>query len=59
MSAGLVIYSTPPVVRRSPGTVTGHSESAKLKNYSARAKRSLPLTALTTLYSGNEFLRAK
>ncbi|MEH1977623.1 MAG: hypothetical protein V7L02_31285 [Nostoc sp.] len=31
MSAGLVIYSTPPVVRRSPGTVTGHSESAKLK----------------------------
>ncbi|MEH2156232.1 hypothetical protein [Nostoc sp.] len=31
LSAGLVIYSTPPVVRRSPGTVTAHSESAKLK----------------------------
>ena len=35
LSAGLIIGSTPPVGRRSPGTVAAHSKSAELKNYSA------------------------
>ncbi|MEH1930983.1 tRNA (5-methylaminomethyl-2-thiouridine)(34)-methyltransferase MnmD [Nostoc sp.] len=35
LSAGLIIGSTPPVGRRSPGTVAAHSKSAELKNFSA------------------------
>ncbi|MBD2727877.1 hypothetical protein H6G96_16490 [Nostoc sp. FACHB-892] len=38
LSAGLVIGSTPPVGRRSPGTVAAHSGSAELKDHSVRAK---------------------
>ncbi|WP_335220165.1 tRNA (5-methylaminomethyl-2-thiouridine)(34)-methyltransferase MnmD [Nostoc sp.] len=35
LSAGLVIYSTPPVGRRSPGTMATHSRIAESKNHSA------------------------
>ncbi|MEH1923797.1 tRNA (5-methylaminomethyl-2-thiouridine)(34)-methyltransferase MnmD [Nostoc sp.] len=35
LSAGLVIYSTPPVGRRSPGTMAAHSRIAESKNHSA------------------------
>ncbi|MEH2065613.1 MAG: MnmC family methyltransferase [Nostoc sp.] len=35
LSAGLVIGSTPPVGRRSPGTVATHFRSAELKDHSA------------------------
>ncbi|MEH2102044.1 MAG: MnmC family methyltransferase [Nostoc sp.] len=35
LSAGLVIYSTPPVGRRSPGTMATHSRMAESKNHSA------------------------
>ncbi len=35
LSADLVIGSTPPMGRRSPGTVAAHSGSVEFKNYSA------------------------
>ena len=35
LSAGLAIASTPPVGRRSPGTLAAHSKSAESKDYSA------------------------
>ncbi|MGF2037873.1 MAG: tRNA (5-methylaminomethyl-2-thiouridine)(34)-methyltransferase MnmD [Nostoc sp. CmiVER01] len=35
LSAGLAISSTPPVGRRSPGTVAAHSKSAEFKDYLA------------------------
>lgn len=62
LSAGLAIGSTPPVGRRSPGTVAAHSGSAESKDHSVQAKcpatansthhwlnYSYPLTALTPL----------
>ena len=54
LSAGLVVGSTPPVGRRSPGTVAAHSGSAKSKDHSVVSTQhglnhSYPLTALTTL----------
>ena len=62
LSAGLAIGSTPPMGRRSPGTVAAHSGSAESKDHSVQAKRpatansthhwlnhNYPLTALTPL----------
>ncbi|MFS0515469.1 tRNA (5-methylaminomethyl-2-thiouridine)(34)-methyltransferase MnmD [Nostoc sp. UIC 10607] len=54
LSAGLIIGSTPPVGRRSPGTVAAHSGSTEYKYHSVHStyyglNHSYPLTALTSL----------
>ncbi len=46
LSAGLAIGSTPPVGRRSPGTLAAHSRNAECKNHSALIQ--CPATANTT-----------
>ena len=51
LSAGLVISSTPPVGRRSPGTVATHSRNAESKHY-------FPLTTLSEVEKEHLLTRA-
>ncbi|MEH2173846.1 tRNA (5-methylaminomethyl-2-thiouridine)(34)-methyltransferase MnmD [Nostoc sp.] len=51
LSAGLVIGSTPPVGRRSPGTVATHSQNAESKDHS-------PLTTLSEVEKEHLLTRA-
>ncbi len=51
LSAGLVIGSTPPVGRRSPGTVATHSKNAESKDHS-------PLTTLSEVEKEHLLTRA-
>ncbi|MDZ7953871.1 tRNA (5-methylaminomethyl-2-thiouridine)(34)-methyltransferase MnmD [Nostoc sp. DedQUE09] len=51
LSAGLVISSTPPVGRRSPGTVATHSKNAESKDHS-------PLTTLSEVEKEHLLTRA-
>ncbi|MEH1814502.1 MAG: MnmC family methyltransferase [Nostoc sp.] len=51
LSAGLVIYSTPPVGRRSPGTVATHSQNAEFKDH-------FPITTLSEVEKEHLLTRA-